>query len=144
MSQVATSLDAVREQMVREHGALEHALGRLEAMAGALEGGAVCELARVRCHARALYARLAGHLVFEDRVLLPALRAVGDDSSARSLALAHAEQREVLGLLLQHLAEARRPPALLARELIQFGGLLRDAMHDEEALVARRTEGSRA
>lgn len=127
----------VRERVLADHEALRRHLRELEAAArGALdepEGGD----ARLRGRAEAFVSTLAEHMRWEDRYLAPALRNADAWGQERAdlLASDHREQRELLDDVVTKLRDQRRPPKLVAENVLDLIALLRDDMEQEEALL---------
>ena len=131
----------VHERILGEHGVLRTMIDDLERCVERFEAGAADGAQPLRDGARSLYQRFEAHLSFEDGALLPALRRLRGAAEADALVREHAEQRELLDFLLRRLALPGRPATLLARELRQFGLLLRDDMAGEERMLASAADG---
>jgi len=125
----------VRERVLADHEELRHRLAALERIARANLGGGPGASAGLRERAEELLDRLAIHMSWEDRYLVPVLRAADGWGDARSgrLAQEHLEQRELLEYELRQLHDASRPDAVIARNLLDLTELLRADMRDEES-----------
>jgi Hemerythrin HHE cation binding domain len=126
----------VHDQILKEHRALGAMLDAIGGLLERFEDGDPVSVEPLRDHARALYLRFEAHLSFEDRELLPVLRSRRGPSEAEALVREHVEQRELLDFLVSRLVLPGRPAMLLARELRQFGELLREDMAEEEQLLS--------
>jgi hypothetical protein len=124
----------VRERVLSDHEELRGRLAEIERMARATLGGGPGEGAGLRVRAEELLDRLAIHMSWEDRYLVPVLRTADGWGDARSgrLAREHLEQRELLEYALRQLHDADRPEAVVARNLLDLVALLREDMQDEE------------
>jgi hemerythrin-like domain-containing protein len=119
----------VRERILADHEALRRRLAALEEQARRVAAGAADAAPLLRAEGEALLDLLREHLSWEDRHLVPALRAAGSCGTehVRALAQEHAEQREILDDALARLRDGGRPPLLVARNLLDLAALLRDA-----------------
>jgi iron-sulfur cluster repair protein YtfE (RIC family) len=124
----------VRERVLSDHEELRGRLAELEELARAsLERGPGAGVG-LRTRAEDLLDHLAIHMSWEDRYLVPVLRAADGWGEARSgrLAREHLEQRELLEYALRQLHDADRPEAVVARNLLDLVALLREDMLEEE------------
>lgn len=126
----------IHGRILSEHRALRALVSDIDGLVEHFEGGDPSSVERLRDGARDLYLRFEAHLSFEDVALLPALHRTRGAAEAEALVREHAEQRELLDFLLRRLALPGRPETLLARELQQFGALLREDMQEEERRLA--------
>ena len=127
----------VRERTLRDHEGLRTALDRLERRCRAAAGGGSLPAGQLREAAHALLVDIERHMRWEERHLEPALReadAWGNERAER-LRSDHREQREAFGQVLANLRDPSRPPALVARMLLDLIALLRDDMAEEEDLL---------
>jgi iron-sulfur cluster repair protein YtfE (RIC family) len=127
----------VRERTLRDHEALRIALDRLERCCREAARGDLLPAGQLREAAHALIVDVERHMRWEERHLEPALReadAWGNERADR-LRSDHREQREALGHVLAGLRDPGRPPALVARMLLDLIALLRDDMAEEEDLL---------
>jgi hemerythrin-like domain-containing protein len=124
----------VRERILADHEALRRRLAALEEQARRVAAGAVDASPLLRAEGEALLALLGEHLSWEDRYLVPALRAAGTRGveQVRALSEEHAEQRQILADALASLRDGRRPTLLVARNLLDLAALLREDMDREE------------
>ena len=125
----------IRKRVLSDHEDLRGRLAALEQVARATLAGTAGAAAGLREAAEALLDRLAVHMTWEDRYLVPVLRVADGWGDARSGRLAgeHREQRELLEYELRQLHDTSRPDAVVARNLLDFIKLLREDMQDEES-----------
>jgi hypothetical protein len=131
----------VRSAILEEHGRIRERLGELESLGRRVLAGEADRLAPLRACARALLLALANHMGFEELHLAAALRAADSWGAERAERLDrdHREQRDLLAHVLTGLEDEGRPPAVLARSLIDLVQLLREDMRsEEEALLDPR------
>jgi ribosomal protein S28E/S33 len=130
-----------RERILREHAELRTRLDEIDALLEECERDAEA-VVRLRELGLSLYRRLSEHIDLEDRMLVPALRALRTDGPQRAADLqrTHAEQRELLTFLVGRLEDPSRPAVLTVRELRNFADYVREDMnHEEFALLNRLT-----
>jgi len=124
----------VRRRVLSDHEELRQQLERLERRAQAAVKGAADASAELRSQGEALLDRLAIHMSWEDRYLVPVVRVAdgwGDERAAR-IAEDHREQRELLRYALRQLHDQSRPEPLVASNLLDLVALLRKDMDEEE------------
>ena len=125
----------IRTAILAEHEAIRGVLCAVDSLAEALASG-TGEVEALRQQSLVLHRRLATHLDFEDRALVPAVREAGGEELARILAEEHEEQRELLEYILAQLGDRDRAPLLLCRTMRSFVEVVIDDMvHEESALL---------
>jgi hypothetical protein len=127
----------LRQAVLAQHVVIAELLDEVESAARRVQGGDGSLLGRLRERGRELHARMAEHLDFEDRFLVPVVRDVDawGPERARAISEEHADQRELLAFVLSRLEDRDSPVQLLAEQLRNFAGALRDDMHYEEQAV---------
>ena len=127
----------VRARILAEHVAIRDMLVGLEDVARKVLQGDRSLVGALRLEGEALLDRLKDHMFWEDLHLAPALRqadAWGEERAAL-LDSDHREQRQVLAHCLSAVNDASRPPAVVARTLIDLVAMLRQDIEDEERLL---------
>ena len=129
--------DEIRKQVLADHVALRRTLGRLEGLASRILAGRDGHLRALRSEAIGFLDALLVHMEWEDLNLAPALREVGarGEGLAAKLTREHVEQRELLRHILRGLSDMTRPGRVVARNLLDLCGLLREEMVDEEEML---------
>jgi hemerythrin-like domain-containing protein len=129
--------DEIRKQVLADHVALRRTLGRLEGLASRILAGRDSHLRAFRGEAIGFLDALLVHLEWEDHHLAPALREIGarGEHLATKLSREHVEQRELLRHILRGLSDVSRPGRVVARNLLDLCGLLREEMVDEEEML---------
>ena len=128
----------VRQAILTQHEELRGLLRSLEELARrAAESDDSCvpALREVGVYA---HGKLVEHLDFEDRYLVPAIRAADGWGEERGnlLAREHVEQRELFQYVLDRLRDTNRASVLLGRELLAFVEvLLADMEHEEQTVL---------
>jgi WS/DGAT/MGAT family acyltransferase len=127
----------LREAILAQHAVLSELLDAVETAAARVQGGDGSVLELLRERARELHDRMSEHLEFEDRCLVPTVRAVEawGPERARQIDEEHVDQRELLAFVLGRLEDRGSPVQLLAEQLRSFVGAVRDDMHYEEEAV---------
>jgi hypothetical protein len=125
---------AVRDHILAEHARIRQRLGELESLGRAVIAGETDQLEPLRAAAQGLLLALSNHMGFEELHLARALRAADAWGAERAERLdrEHREQREILSHVLDGLEDAGRPPAVLARSLVDLVALLGEDMRGEE------------
>ena len=126
----------IRQHVLRDHEELRERLERLENRARDILEARAQSPAALREQAERLLERLATHMSWEDRYLLPVLRQADscDDTRTRKFTSDHIEQRELLEYALRKLHDAERPDVVVASNLLDLVELLREDMLEEEAI----------
>jgi hemerythrin-like domain-containing protein len=129
--------DEIRKQALSDHVALRRTLGRLEGLASRILAGRDSHLRALRSEAIGFLDALLVHMEWEDLHLAPALREIGarGEHLAAKLTREHVEQRELLRHILRGLSDVGRPGRVVARNLLDLCGLLREEMVDEEEML---------
>jgi hemerythrin-like domain-containing protein len=129
--------DEIRKQVLADHVALRRTLGRLEVLADRVLTGRESHLRALRGEAIGFLDALLVHMEWEDVHLAPALRKVGarGEHLASKLTRGHVEQRELLRHILRGLSDLTRPGRVVARNLVDLCGLLREDMAGEEEML---------
>lgn len=129
--------DEIRKQALSDHVALRRTLGRLESLASRILAGHESHSRALRSEAIGFLDALLVHMEWEDLHLAPALREIGarGEYLAAKLTREHMEQRELLRHILRGLSDLARPGCIVARNLLDLCGLLRDEMVDEEEML---------
>lgn len=124
----------VRRLVLEDHDLLRRLLDEIDTLAIQFEQGSEQVGGRLRTRGQRLYEKLGEHLELEDRLLVPALRAVGREGKERAerLSREHLEQGELLKYLMGRLGQGSMPTLLIARELRNFVALMRYEMIEEE------------
>jgi hemerythrin-like domain-containing protein len=127
----------IRLRVLADHEVLRVDLLRLESLAAeGVEPAASQEpLSNLRGEAERFLARLREHMRWEEIYLLPALEQADAWGQERAQRLVddHREQRELLDLIVTRLRDPERPDAIVARDINNLIGLLREDMCEEEA-----------
>lgn len=125
--------EAMRARILREHERIRSLLDHMEALAGRLAGGDRSTGARLRNWARELASVLRGHLDLEEEILLPAIRRVDalGDARADELLAEHADQRELLGRVVDELCSSSSDAALAIGVLELVRALREDIVSEE-------------
>jgi len=129
--------DEIRKQVLADHVALRRTLGRLEGLASRVLAGRESHLRSLRGEAIGFLDALLVHMEWEDLHLASALREIGarGEHLAAKLAHEHVEQRELLRHILRGLSDMTRPGRVVARNLLDLCGLLREDLVDEEEML---------
>ena len=119
----------IRKQILADHALLRGMLDELDQRAIRVLEGRDDEGPTLRDFGLSFHSRFAEHLAFEDRFLLPALRAAGPSGieHAKHLTVDHREQRELLSYILAGLEDAGRPEQVVAGDM---RGLVELVLHD--------------
>jgi hemerythrin-like domain-containing protein len=127
----------IRKQVLADHIALRRTMGHLEDLAARVLAGHDGHLQALRSEATDFLDAFLAHVKWEDGHLTPAVRKVGarGEYLAAKLAREHAEQRDLLRHILRGLTDASRPGRVVARNLLDLCGLLREDMVDEERML---------
>jgi hemerythrin-like domain-containing protein len=128
----------VRKQILADHAFLRGMLDELDQRAIRVLEGRDDEGSTLRDYGLSFHSRFAEHLTFEDRFLVPALRAAGPSGieHAKNLADEHREQRELLGYILAGLEDLDRPAQVVAGEMRGLVELvLRDMALEEVTII---------
>lgn len=138
---MTVSANQIRDEIVAQHSSLRALLPRIESLAEEFEQASEAEDlgSRLRDAGLALYELFGAHLVREQELLEPVLRAAGPEGQrlARRLGHEHREQRQLLDYLLTRLLEQPAPTVVIARQLTSFTHFLRIEMdHEEETVLA--------
>jgi iron-sulfur cluster repair protein YtfE (RIC family) len=122
----------IRQRILDDHALLRRMFADLQGLLGAPAGAPPPD--EVRELGAALRQRFLAHLELEERLLVPALREADawGEQRAGKVAREHALQRAQLDRLLDHLRDATRAPAELARELGALVNELEVDMEHEE------------
>jgi hemerythrin-like domain-containing protein len=123
-----------RAWILQDHQNLRVLLSQLEDVAQQVQDGDRRLLGPLRLEAERFMHRFEDHTRWEDRYLRPALLdadAWGQERAAR-LDHDHTEQRKLLEDSLDRLREADRPPAQVARAVLDLIALIRTDMEEEE------------
>lgn len=123
-----------REWVLKDHQDLRARLEALEEVGRKVQDGDRRLLGPLRVATEQFLRRFESHTRWEDAHLRPALLeadAWGQERAER-LDHDHEEQRELLEYILRQLREAGRPPALVARSVLDLIALIRQDMVDEE------------
>jgi len=125
----------VREYVLADHEALREQLNRIERLAGEVRAGQAPSPSGLRGEAEALLDRLAVHMHWEDRHLVPVLREADSwgDVRVERFAREHREQRELVEYVLRELHDAHRPEDVVAGKVLDLVALLRGDMEEEES-----------
>ena len=117
----------VRRRVLKDHTHLRGVLLELESTARRVQDGDVSLASALRAEGQGLLDTLLTHMSWEERFLAPALARADAWGKARveKLLEDHREQRTLLDLALQRLADPSRPPLLVARDLLALVDLLR-------------------
>jgi WS/DGAT/MGAT family acyltransferase len=136
-SRAPRSPSELREAVLAQHAVISELLDEVESAARRVQGGDGSVLPRLRERGRELHARMAEHLDFEDRFLVPVVRSVDAWGPERAISISeeHGDQRELLAFVLSRLEDREGPVQLLAEQLRNFAGALRDDMHYEEQAI---------
>jgi iron-sulfur cluster repair protein YtfE (RIC family) len=129
----------IRKHILNDHAFLRDTLDELDRSAFRVLGGREDEISALRELGLSFHSKFAEHLAFEDRFLVPALRAiglVGIDHSKR-LTDEHREQRELLDYILSGLQDRDRPAQVIADQLRSLVELIHDDMAFEEMTVIK-------
>jgi len=128
---------ALREAVLEQHAVLSELLDAVEVAARRVQGGDGSVLQLLRDRGRELHARMSEHLEFEDRCLVPVVRAIDawGPERAQQIEEEHQDQRELLRFVLERLEDRSAPVQLLAEQLRSFVGAVRDDMQYEERAV---------
>ena len=129
--------DGIRKQVLADHVALRRTLGRLEGLANRVLAGRESHFRALRGEAIGLLDALLVHIEWEDVYLAPALRDIGarGEQLASKLTREHVEQRELLRHILRGLSDMTRPGRVVAQNLVDLFGLLREDMVGEEEML---------
>jgi hypothetical protein len=129
--------DDIRKQILADHVALRRTMGRLEGLANGFLAGRDHRYSALRGEAIGFLDAFLVHMEWEDIYLAPALREVGarGEYLASKLTRDHVEQRELLRHILRGLSDSTRPGSIVARNLVDLFGLLREDMVDEEEML---------
>jgi iron-sulfur cluster repair protein YtfE (RIC family) len=128
----------VRQRILREHRTLREHLQRLESEVDALARDNE-RLESVSRMARALLVELEAHTELEDRLLVPALRALDAWGPIRASMLLrhHKEQREQLQSLLAAVDDSQDPIRVAQITLQLIVDVRADMFHEETVLLSR-------
>jgi hemerythrin-like domain-containing protein len=128
---------AVRQRILDDHEALRVLLAEVEELVRRTRTGDTAAAEALPERGRALRARFLDHLALEDAHLVPALRAADawGEERAQRVAVEHAEQRERMQALLEHMESPTRSMDQLAEELASLVADLRADMEGEEQAV---------
>jgi hemerythrin-like domain-containing protein len=129
--------DEIRKRVLADHVALRRTLGRLEGLANRVLAGRESHLRALRGEAIGLLDALLVHIEWEDVTLAPALCEVGarGEDLASKLTREHVEQRELLRHILRGISDMTRPGRVVAQNLVDLFGLLREDMVGEEEML---------
>lgn len=128
----------IRKRILADHGFLKELLDELDRKAFRVLKGQEDEASALRDLGLSFHSRFAEHLAFEDRYLVPSLRAAGLAGIEHSERLTdeHREQRELLSYILSGLEDRNRPARVVAEQLRSLVELILDDMaHEEMAIV---------
>ena len=131
----------VRRHVLSDHVTIRGMLLSVESVAKKVIDEEHHLVGALRLEGEGLLAFLREHMRWEDRYLAPALREADSWGSARAEQLEsdHREQRQLLQHSLETIEEQSRPPALIARNMLDLVRLLReDIEHEESALLDER------
>lgn len=128
---------SVRQRILDDHEALRVLLAEVEELVRRTRSGDADASQALLERGRALRARFLDHLALEDAHLVPALRAADawGEERARRVEVEHAEQRERMQALLDHMESPQRSVDQLAEELAALVADLRADMEGEERAV---------
>lgn len=128
---------AVRQRILDDHELLRGLLAEVEELVRRTRAGDAEAAEALPGRGRALRARFLDHLALEDAHLVPALRAADawGEERARRVEVEHAEQRERMQSLLEHMESPERSLDQLAEELAALVADLRADMEGEERAV---------
>lgn len=129
--------DEIRKHVLDDHTALRRTLVRLEGLARRVLAGSEGHLSALRGEAIGCLDAFLVHMEWEDIHLAPALREVGarGEHLAAKLTREHFEERELLRHILRGLSDLTRPGRVVARNLVDLCGLLREHMVEEEEML---------
>lgn len=125
----------IRQHVLSDHARLRERLARIVRHADSVVRGGSVPDGVLRMEGEALLEFLEEHMSYEDRYLVPVLRAAdawGDVREER-FAAEHREQRELLAYALAQLRDASRPERVVAQNLLDLATLLAKDMEEEEA-----------
>ena len=127
----------VRRQVLADHVTVRGMLLSIESLAQQVIAGERNLAGALRFEGEGLLAFLRNHMSWEDRYLAPALRAADSWGAERAEQLEsdHLEQRQLLQHALETIEDESRPPALVARNLLDLVQLLREDIEDEETTL---------
>ena len=131
----------VRRHVLADHVTIRGMLLGVESVAKKVIDEEHHLVGALRLEGEGLLAFLREHMRWEDRYLAPALREADSWGSARAEQLEsdHREQRQLLQHSLETIEDQSRPPALIARNMLDLVQLLReDIEHEESALLDER------
>ncbi len=125
----------IRERVLHDHTELHERLDRLEELARAAAAARSRKRTGLREEAESFLDRLAIHMSWEDRYLVPVLREADSwgDVRVERFDEEHREQRELLEYILRELHDGSKPESVVASNVIDFVALLRADMDDEES-----------
>jgi len=125
----------VRARVLADHEQLRDRLNRIERLARQARAHQAPSPSDLRGEAEALLDRLAIHMHWEDRHLVPVLREADGwgDVRVERFAQEHREQRELLEYVLRELHDSRRPEGVVAGKVLDLVALLRLDMEEEES-----------
>jgi len=125
----------IRRRVLADHEELRDRLNRIERLAHRARAPHGPSPSGLRGEAEALLDRLAIHMHWEDRYLIPVLREADGWGEVRvdRFARDHREQRELLEYVLRELHDPRRPEGVVAGKVLDLVALLREDMAEEES-----------
>jgi len=128
---------AIESQAVADHLAILGLAKRVEKVAGEIARGEKRLLGALRTEAEALRDALKEHNAWENRTLLPHLRAQGMLGTRRAAYLEqdHLTQIEIVSRAVDGLETQSVPAETLAREMLELVSQLREDLADEEEMV---------
>lgn len=129
----------IRKHILRDHAFLRDTLDELDQKAFRVLGGREDEISALRECGISFHSKFSEHLAFEDRFLVPALRAAGlaGIDHSKHLTDEHREQRELLSYILSGLRDRNRPAQVIADELRSLVELILDDMALEEMTIIK-------
>ena len=127
----------IRKHVLSDHVTIRGMLLSVETIAKQVLEGERNLVGALRLEGEGLLTFLREHMGWEDRYQGPALRAADAWGPARAEQLDsdHREQRQLLEHSLATLEDQSRPPALIARNLLDLVELLRQDVEDEESAL---------
>ena len=129
----------IRKHILADHAFLREMLDELDRRAYRVLRGHEDETSALRDSGLSFHAKFVEHLAFEDRFLVPALRAAGGVGIGHSEHVAddHREQRELLAYILSGLRDLSRPARVIAEEMRSLVELILDDMAVEEMTIVK-------
>jgi len=127
----------VRRRVLTDHQKLREMLLTLEKLAAEVIEGEPWIGGVLRLEGEAVFARFLDHLTWENEHLRPLLLESDSRDGGHALRLDNnqREQRELLQYALTGLRDPKRPPLIIARNLLDLVRLLRHDMDDEEEML---------